>query len=243
MIVENRAGAGAKNGMVEAARAEPDGTTLLLTSSALVVNPALYKNVAYNPTKDFAPIATLPVAPNILAVNAKGSNSGSFKSLSEVVTRAKAEPGKLNYASPGNGTTPQLAMELFKLKAGVDITNIPFNGGGPATQALLTGTVDLLLTALPGAQAQVQAGVMRGLAVTTRTRWVNLPDVPTFKEDGFPDVTLETEHFSARAGRHAAATSRAFQQSDAGGDGARRHQKPRHCARLCAGRRRTGCRA
>jgi tripartite-type tricarboxylate transporter receptor subunit TctC len=191
VIVENRAGAGANIGMVEAARAEPDGYTLLLTSSALVVNPALYKNVAYDPAKDFAPIATLPVAPNILAVNAKGS----IKSLSDVVTRAKAEPGKLNYASPGNGTTPQLAMELFKLKAGVDITNIPFNGGGPATQALLTGTVDLLLTALPGAQAQVQAGVMRGLAVTTQTRWVNLPDVPTFKEAGFPDVALETEHF------------------------------------------------
>jgi tripartite-type tricarboxylate transporter receptor subunit TctC len=191
VIVENRAGAGANIGMVEAARAEPDGNTLLLTSSALVVNPALYKNVAYEPAKDFAPIATLPVAPNILAVNAKGS----LKSLSEVVTRAKAEPGKLNYASPGNGTTPQLAMELFKLKAGVDITNIPFNGGGPAVQALLTGTVDLLLTSLPSAQAQVQAGVMRGLAVTTKERWVNLPDVPTFKEAGFPDVTLETEHF------------------------------------------------
>jgi tripartite-type tricarboxylate transporter receptor subunit TctC len=195
VIVENRAGAGANIGMVEAARAEPDGTTLLLTSSALLVNPALYKNVAYDPGKDFAPIATLPVAPNILAVNAKGSNSGSINSMSEAVTRAKAEPGKLNYASPGNGTTPQLAMELFKLKAGVDITNIPFNGGGPATQALLTGTVDLLLTALPGAQAQVQAGVMRGLAVTTKERWANLPDVPTFKEAGFPDVTLETEHF------------------------------------------------
>ena len=195
VIVENRAGAGANIGMLEAARAEPDGYTLLLTSSALLVNPALYKNVAYDPAKDFAPIATLPVAPNILAVNAKGSNSGSIASLSEMVARAKAEPGKLNYASPGNGTTPQLAMELFKLKAGVDITNIPFNGGGPATQALLTGTVDLLLTALPGAQAQVQARVMRGLAVTTKERWVNLPDVPTFKEAGFPDVTLETEHF------------------------------------------------
>jgi tripartite-type tricarboxylate transporter receptor subunit TctC len=113
VIVENRAGAGANIGMVEAARAEPDGTTLLLTSSALLVNPALYKNGAYDPAKDFAPIATLPVAPNILAVNAKAA----IRSLSEVVARAKAEPGKLNYASPGNGTTPQLAMELFKLKA------------------------------------------------------------------------------------------------------------------------------
>jgi tripartite-type tricarboxylate transporter receptor subunit TctC len=191
VIVENRAGAGANIGTVEAARAEPDGFTLLLTSSALVVNPALYKNVAYDPAKDFMPIATLPVAPNVLAVNAKGG----INALSEVVSRAKREPGKLNYASPGNGTTPQLAMELFKLKAGLDITNIPFNGGGPATQALLTGTVDLLLTALPGAQAQVQGGTMRGLAVTTKERWVNLPEVPTFREQGFADVTLETEHF------------------------------------------------
>jgi tripartite-type tricarboxylate transporter receptor subunit TctC len=209
VIVENRAGAGANIGMVEAARAEPDGFTLLLTSSALLVNPALYKNVAYDPAKDFAPIATLPVAPNILAVNAKGSNSGVINSLPEVVARAKADPGKLNYASPGNGTTPQLAMELFKLKAGVDITNIPFNGGGPATQALLTGTVDMLLTALPGAQAQVQAGGMRGLAVTTKQRWVNLADVPTFSEQGFPDVTLETEHFLlAPAGTPAALIER-----------------------------------
>jgi tripartite-type tricarboxylate transporter receptor subunit TctC len=235
VIVENRAGAGANIGMVEAARAEPDGYTLLLTSSPLVVNPALYKNVAYDPAKDFAPIATLPVAPNILAANAKGS----IKSLSEVVARAKAEPDKLNYASPGNGTTPQLAMELFKLKAGVDITNIPFNGGGPATQALLTGTVDLLLTALPGAQAQVQAGVMRGLAVTTKERWVNLPDVPTFKEAGFPDVTLEIRALLAGASRDAAAASGAFHPSDPGGDGARRHQEPCHYARLYAGRRRT----
>jgi len=84
---------------------------------------------------------------------------------------------------------------LFKLKAGSDITNIPFNGGGPATQALLTGTVDILSTALPGAQSQVQAGVMKGIALTTSTRWPGLPDVPTFVESGFPDITLKTEHF------------------------------------------------
>jgi tripartite-type tricarboxylate transporter receptor subunit TctC len=86
-------------------------------------------------------------------------------------------------------------MELFKLKAGVDITNIPFNGGGPATQALLAGTVDLLMTSLASAQAQVRAGVMRGLAITTRVRWVDLPDVPTFTEQGLPDVALDVEHF------------------------------------------------
>jgi tripartite-type tricarboxylate transporter receptor subunit TctC len=191
VIVENRAGAGTNIGTAEVARANADGTTLLLTSSAFVVNPALYKSIPYDPFKDFAPIAALPVAPNIFAVKA----NGGITSLADVVTRAKADPGKLNYASPGNGTTPQLAMELFKLKAGVNITNIPYNGGGPATQALLTGTVDVLSTALPGAQSQVQAGVMKGIALTTTERWSTLPTVPTFVESGFPDITLNTEHF------------------------------------------------
>src|SRR5580692_2932746 len=181
VIVENRAGAGTNIGTAEVARAAPDGLTLLLTSSAYVVNPALYKTIPYDPFKDFAPIAALPVAPNIFAVKA---NSG-LNALSDVISRAKANPGKLNYASPGNGTTPQLTMELFKLKAGVDITNIPFNGGGPATQALLTGTVDILSTALPGAQDQIRAGTMKGLAITTTERWPTLPDVPTFVEQGF----------------------------------------------------------
>ena len=116
VIVENRAGAGTNIGTTEVARATPDGLTLLLTSSAFVVNPALYKSIPYDPFKDFAPIAALPVAPNIFAVKA---NSG-LNALSDVITRAKANPGKLNYASPGNGTTPQLTMELFKLKAGVE---------------------------------------------------------------------------------------------------------------------------
>jgi tripartite-type tricarboxylate transporter receptor subunit TctC len=191
VIVENRAGAGTNIGTAEVARATPDGLTLLLTSSAFVVNPALYKTSPYDPFRDFAPIAALPVAPNIFAVKA---NSG-LNALGDVITRAKASPGKLNYASPGNGTTPQLTMELFKLKAGVDITNIAYNGGGPATQALLTGTVDVLSTALPGAQSQVQAGVMKGIALTTTERWSTLPDVPTFIQAGFPDITLNTEHF------------------------------------------------
>jgi tripartite-type tricarboxylate transporter receptor subunit TctC len=191
VIVENRAGAGTNIGTAEVARANPDGATLLLTSSAFVVNPALYKTIPYDPFKDFMPIAALPVAPNIFAVKA----NGGINSLSDVIARAKADPGKLNYASPGNGTTPQLTMELFKLKAGVEITNIAYNGGGPATQAHLTGTVDVLSTALPGAQSQVQAGVMKGIALTTTQRWPTLPDVPTFVEAGFPDITLVTEHF------------------------------------------------
>jgi tripartite-type tricarboxylate transporter receptor subunit TctC len=191
IVVENRAGAGTNIGTAEVARSEPTGYTLLLTSSAFIVNPALYKTIPYDPAKDFVPIAVLPVAPNIFATKA---NNG-IESLKDVIARAKADPQKLNYASPGNGTTPQLTMELFKLTAGVTITNIAYNGGGPATQALLTGTVDVLSTALPGAQEQVRSGVMKGLALTTTQRWPTLPDVPTFTELGFPKITLNTEHF------------------------------------------------
>ena len=118
-----------------------------------------------------------------------------MNSLADLIARAESNPQKLNYASPGNGTTPQLAMELFKLKAGIDVTNIAYGGGGPATQALLTGTVDVLSTALPGAQEQVRAGTMKGLAITTTQRWPDLPDVPTFSGLGFPDIALNTEHF------------------------------------------------
>src|SRR3984957_9206325 len=124
VIIENRAGAGTNLGTAEVARAEPDGYTLLLTSSAFVVNPALYKSIPYDPMKDFVPIAALPVAPNIIATQAKGG----FTSLTEAIAKAKADPQKLNYATPGNGTTPQLLMELFKLTAGVQITNIAYNG-------------------------------------------------------------------------------------------------------------------
>jgi tripartite-type tricarboxylate transporter receptor subunit TctC len=191
VIIENRAGAGSNLGTTEVARAKPDGYTLLVSSSAFVANPALYKIAPFDPAKDFVPIATLPVAPNVVVVQAKSP----MQSLADVIARAKANPSKLNYATPGNGTTPQLMMELFKLKAGADLTNIAYGGGGPATMALLSGTVDVLSTALPGAQEQVKTGSMRGLAITTAQRWPDLPNVPTFAEGGLPDVALDTEHF------------------------------------------------
>jgi len=192
VIVENHAGAGSNIGTVDAARAKPDGTTFLISSSAFVVNPALYKNVPYKYDTDFEPVALLPVAPNVFAVN---SAKSGIKSLADVIKMAKANPQKLNYSSPGNGTTPQLTMELFKLKLGINLTNIPYNGGGPATQALMGGNVDVLSTALPGAQSHIKAGTMQGIALTTEQRWPTLPNVPTFKELGYPDINLNTEHF------------------------------------------------
>jgi tripartite-type tricarboxylate transporter receptor subunit TctC len=192
VIIENRAGAASNIGTSEVARAKPDGLTLLITTSAFVVNPGLYKNVPYDFAKDFAPIGLLPVAPNVFAINPK---QGGIVSVSDLIAGAKADPQKFNYSSPGNGTTPQLAMELFKLETAAEITNIPYNGGGPATVALIGGTVDVLATALPGAQAQIRAGAMKGIALTTVERWPTLPDVPTFKELGYPDIDLNTEHF------------------------------------------------
>jgi tripartite-type tricarboxylate transporter receptor subunit TctC len=192
VIVENRAGAASNIGTSEVARARPDGLTLLITTSAFVVNPGLYKNVPYDVAKDFAPIGLLPVAPNVFAVTPK---QGGIDSVPDLIARAKAEPQKYNYSSPGNGTAPQLVMELFKLETGAEITNIPYNGGGPATAALMGGTVDVLSTALPGAQGQIRAGSMKGVALTTEERWPTLPEVPTFKELGYPDINLNTEHF------------------------------------------------
>jgi tripartite-type tricarboxylate transporter receptor subunit TctC len=192
VVVENHAGAGSNIGTVDVARAKPDGATFLISSSAFVVNPALYKNVPYKYDTDFEPLALLPVAPNVFAVN---SAKSGINSLADVIKIAKANPQKLNYSSPGNGTTPQLTMELFKLKLGINLTNIPYNGGGPATQALMGGNVDVLSTALPGAQSHIKAGTMKGIALTTEQRWPTLPDVPTFKEDGYPDINLNTEHF------------------------------------------------
>jgi len=132
IIVENRAGAGSNIGTAEVARAAADGATLLLTTSAFVVNPALYETIPYDPFKDFAPVAALPTAPNIFVVMANAG--GGINALSSVIATAKADPQKLNYASPGHGTTPELTMELLKLNAAIEITNISYSGGGPAMQ-------------------------------------------------------------------------------------------------------------
>ena len=191
IVIENRAGAGSNLGTAAAARSEADGYTLLLTTSAFVANPALFKSLPYDPIKDFAPVADLAVAPNILVTTPKSG----IASLADVVARAKADPDRLNYSSAGVGTTPHLAVELLKLKAGITITHIIYAGGGPATQALLAGTVDLLCGSMPNAHEHVKAGAMKGLAVTSPHRWADLPDVPTFTELGFPDIVLDTGHF------------------------------------------------
>jgi tripartite-type tricarboxylate transporter receptor subunit TctC len=188
--VENHPGAGSNIGTSAAARAAPDGYTLLLTSSAFVLNPGLYKQVPYDAVKDFAPIAELVTSPNVfIATPASG-----ITSMAELVARAKAKPDTLNYASAGIGTTPHLTVEWLKSVAGISITHVPFAGAGPALQAILAGTVQLACASLPGAHPLILNHDVRALAVTGSERWYDLPEVPTMIELGYKDFLSDTFH-------------------------------------------------
>lgn len=187
-IVENRAGAGGNIGIGVADHADPDGYTLLITSSAYVVNPSLYAKIPYDPYKDFTPIAELGTSPNVILVDPKlGINS-----IADLVARAKANPNELNYASPGVGTTPHLSGELFKIVAGVNLTHVPFPGAGPAIQAILSGTTQVAFAALPPAHPHILSGALKALALTGANRWFDLQDVPTMVELGYKDFISDT---------------------------------------------------
>jgi len=188
VIIENRGGAGGNIGTAAAARAPADGYTLLVCSSAFVVNPSLYANVAYDPFKDFVPIMVLGASPNVFAVPAKSP----IKSLTELVEKAKAHPGKLNWASPGAGTTPYLAGELLKIRTGADMVHIPFAGAGPASQAAIAGQVDWYVANLGSLQGLIDGGLLRPIAITSEKRWPELPDVPTLDELGIKDAESDT---------------------------------------------------
>ena len=188
VIVDNRAGAAGNIGMGQAARAAPDGYTLLCTSTAIAVNPALFKNLPYDPFKDFIPISELVNAPNVLVVR---PDSG-MKTLADLIAKAKAAPGTFNYASPGAGTKSHLTGELLKLRAGIEMQHVPFRGAGPAAQAVLAGTTQVGSVALAAAEGLIKGGELRALAVTGAERWFSLPEVPTMIESGFPNFVSET---------------------------------------------------
>ncbi len=186
--VENHPGAGGNIGMVQVAKSAPDGYTILVASSSFVVNPSLYAKNPYDPFKDFAPVTLAAASPNILVVNA----DFPAKTVKELVELVSKNPGKYNYAMPGTGTTPHLAGELFKLTFKLDLATVPFNGAGPAIQSAVAGHTPVAFTALPPTSPQVQAGKLRGLAVTATKRSSALPDVPTMAEAGVTGQESET---------------------------------------------------
>ena len=179
VVIDNKPGAGGNVGAAEAARSTADGYTLLMASPALTISPAIYRNLPYQPSQ-LAPVALLGRVPNVLLVN-PASGIGKVQDL---VSRAQAKPGQLNYASNGNGTSLHLSAELFKRRSETFITHVPYRGAAAAITALLSGEVDMMFDNLPSAIGQIQAGKLRALAVTTAQRSSALPDVPTLAEAG-----------------------------------------------------------
>jgi tripartite-type tricarboxylate transporter receptor subunit TctC len=206
IVVDNRPGAGGTIGARAVAESDPDGYTLLLgNTSTLVIGPMIYRNVGYDPVRAFAPVALLGTTSNLLVVNP----ASPATSVRELIALAKANPGKLNYSSAGIGTPPHLIGETFKRKAGVDIVQVPYKGGHPSIQAVVAGETQLSFENPATALPLMQAGSLRGLAVTSETRSAQAPDLPTMIEAGVADFSsVSFTGVVAPAGTPAAVVSR-----------------------------------
>ncbi len=186
VVVENRPGAGSNTGIATVAKAEPDGHTLALASVALAVNPSLYRTMPFDPVRDLTPLTLALETPNIVIV----PKDSPIRSIADLVGAAKAKPGTLTYASAGVGSSLHLAAELFKQKAGVDLTHVPYRGSAPALTDLIGGRIDVMFDNASTAMPQVEGGAVRAIAVTTANRIVSLPDLPTIAEQGIADYAL-----------------------------------------------------
>lgn len=188
VIVDNRGGAGSTLGVSIAARATPDGYTLLVAHIALAINQTLYSKLPYNAMKDLAPISKLGISPSAVVVNSKLP----AKNMKELIALAKKEPGKLNYGSAGIGSAGHLSVALLEDVAGVKFTQVPYKGGGPSVAATISGEVQLAIPVMASAATHVKAGRLRMLAVTSAKRSQAFPDVPTVQEAGVPGYVYET---------------------------------------------------
>jgi len=189
VIVENKPGASGNTAYQFVAKAKPDGYTLLISYSGYHVgNPALMDKLPWDPIKDFAPIALLTVSTNVIAVHP----SIPVNNLKELIAYAKANPGKLNYASQGNGSVSHIGTEIFKQTTGIEMVHVPYKGSGPAIQDVLAGQVQVFITTPPSVMQHVQSGKLKGLAVTGKTRHPSMPNVPTTAEAGLPSFQLES---------------------------------------------------
>ena len=189
IVPDNKAGAGGTLGITEAAKGKPDGYDMVMgQKDNLVVGPWMYKSLPWNPVKDFTAVAHVAWSPVIIATSA----NSKYKTLADVVAAAKAAPDTITYGSPGNGTTIHLAGDQFEKAAGIKMRHIPYKGSNPALMDALAGNVDLLVSSVPSAMAQVKAGKLRPLAVTSAKRSTSLPDVPTVAESGFKGFDMST---------------------------------------------------
>jgi tripartite-type tricarboxylate transporter receptor subunit TctC len=186
VVVENRPGAGGAIGSGIVAKAAPDGHTMLIVSIGHAVNPSIYPKLQYDATRDFEPVSLVGIVPNLLVAHP----SVKANNVKELVALAKAQPGKLTYASAGNGTTVHLAAELFNSMAGVDIMHVPYKGSAPAVTDLMGGQVDIMFDSLSSARPYVESGKLKALAVTTAKRSDLFPNVPTISESGLPGYEL-----------------------------------------------------
>lgn len=188
IIVDNRPGANGNIGADYVAKAPPDGYVLLLGNSSLPISASLYKQLPFDPAKDLTMIGLVSITPSALVVHP----SVPAKSISELISLAKARPGKLNFASAGSGSTPHLALEVFKTMAGVDIVHVPYKGGGPAVTGVIAGEVEMLVTNVSTILTQVRGGRLNAIGVTSLKRSAALPNVPTIAESGLPGFEIKT---------------------------------------------------
>ena len=209
VFVENRPGAGGTIGADFVAKSKPDGYTLLFTGTPHVISAWLYKSLPYDSLKDFAPVSLVASGPYVVVVNPQLP----VGSVRELVAAAKAQPGKIDFASSGNGSAQHLVGALFNSMAGIDLNHVPYKGSGPAMQDLLSGQVKVSFAGIPNVMPHVKAGRLRALAVTTPQRSPDLPDVPTVAEAGVPgyEATLWL-NLSAPAGTPAELVNRLYSE-------------------------------